>query len=121
MDANPSQPPIARERMRDLHAGEALFRQGDPASAIFRLVSGEMRLIRHTPDGAAVVMHVAKPGETFAEAALFAETYHCDAVARVASRVGASDKSALLRAVDGDATAMLHLARVLAGQVRDCR
>ncbi|MEH6645344.1 Crp/Fnr family transcriptional regulator [Sulfitobacter sp.] len=37
--------------------------------------------------GSGVRIHTAKQSQTFAEASLFAETCHCDAVARVASEV----------------------------------
>ena len=121
MDAEPGPQPNTKERIRDLEAGDTLFRQGDPATAFFRLITGEIRLIQHTENGAGVVLHIARPGETFAEAALFADTYHCDAVARVASRVAATHKPDLLHAVHRDPAAMLKLARVLAGQVRDLR
>ncbi len=70
MNAAAGDRPDAKEHFRHLEASEALFRQGDPAVAIFRLQSGRVRLLRQTEDGSSVVMHVARPGETFAEAAL---------------------------------------------------
>jgi len=73
-----------------------------------------VRLLRHTEDGASVVMHV-----TFAEAALFADAYHCDAIAQVASWVTVIAKHDLLRNVRRDASEVLALARAMAGQVRD--
>lgn len=72
---------------RALAAGEALFRQGDRTFAIFGLLDGTVRLVRHAADGRPVVLHRAEPGGTFAEAALFSEVYHCDAVADRASAV----------------------------------
>jgi CRP-like cAMP-binding protein len=121
MNADPGQQPNARARLRRLEASEVLFRQGDPAAAIFRLESGRVHLLRHTEDGASVVMHVARPGETFAEAALFADVYHCDAIAQAPSRVTVIRKRDLLRDVQRDAAEVLKLARVMAGQVRDLR
>jgi CRP-like cAMP-binding protein len=111
----------AKLHPRRLEAGEALFRQGDPAAAIFRLQSGRVRLLRHTEDGASVVMHIARPGETFAEAALFVGSYHCDAIADVPSSVSVMRKRDLLRTMRDDPAELLALARVLAGQVRDLR
>jgi CRP-like cAMP-binding protein len=107
--------------LRHLAAGELLFRQGDGAAAIFRLVSGAVRLLRHTPDGASVVMHVARPGETFSEAALFADHYHCDAAALTPSCVEVLHKSDLLRTMHADPQTTLALTRALARQVRDLR
>jgi CRP-like cAMP-binding protein len=107
--------------LRHLEAGESLFRQGDPAAAIFRLESGRVRLLRHTADGASVVMHIARPGETFAEAALFVDAYHCDAIADAPSSVSVLRKREMLRTMQHDPAEQLELARVLAGQVRDLR
>jgi CRP-like cAMP-binding protein len=66
-------------------------------------------------------MHVAQPGETFAEAALFAEAYHCDAIAKAPSQVAVLPKYDLLRKLQRNPVEMLELARALAGQVRDLR
>jgi CRP-like cAMP-binding protein len=121
MNADAGRRPDAKQRLRRLGTGEGLFRQGDPAEAIFRLESGRIRLLRHTEDGASVVMHVARPGETFAEAALFADAYHCDAIAQESSRVSVIHKHDLLHNARRDASEVLELARVLAGQVRDLR
>ena len=87
-----------RSRVRDLAAGEALFRQGDKALAIFEIEHGRLRLIRNSVAGHAVVLHTARAGELFAEAALFASNYHCDAVAAAASRVRIYPKRELLAA-----------------------
>jgi CRP-like cAMP-binding protein len=67
--------------VRKVAAGCALFRQGDTTFAVFRVVSGRIRLIRVTPQGAEVPMHTARPGELFAEASIFSDRYHCDAIA----------------------------------------
>ena len=73
--------------MRVIAKGQTLFRQGDPVVGLFQVIEGRVRLVRHTPDDDLVVLHTARPGELFAEAALFADTYHCDAVAVAAARV----------------------------------
>ena len=74
-------------RSRSLAAGEMLFRQGDAAAALFEVEVGRLRLVRHTADSHAVVLHIARAGDLLAEAALFARSYHCDAEAAVVSRV----------------------------------
>ena len=72
---------------RELAAGQALFRQGDAVTAIFAVERGRLRLIRHTVDERKVVLHTARAGELLAEAALFSDSYHCDAIADLASRI----------------------------------
>jgi CRP-like cAMP-binding protein len=110
-----------RLRRRRLAAGEALFRQGDATVAVYRVDSGRVRLVRHLGDGSSVALHVARDGETFAEAALWADTYHCDGVAEVPSEVTAIPKADLLGALEGNPQASLALARGLAAHVRDLR
>lgn len=101
--------------MRELAADEVLFRQGDKATAIFEVQEGRLRLIRMTIDSRPVVLHTARKGDLFAEAALFAETYHCDALAATGSLVRIYSKPDLLLAFRRDPALgerfMAHLAR----------
>lgn len=106
---------------RRLRRGETLFRRGDPASATFRLTSGRLRLERVTPGGTMVPIHTVWPGETFAEAALFADVYHCDAVALRASEVAIHRRVDVLVAIAADPAVGLALTARLARQVRDLR
>ena len=72
---------------RQLLAGDALFHQGDKTFGIFYVTAGRLRMQRVTPDGGTVALHVARPGEVFAEASLFSEHYQCDVVAETDSEV----------------------------------
>jgi CRP-like cAMP-binding protein len=110
-----------RSILRKLESGEALFRQGEKVSAIFEVEEGRLRLIRHTIDSHPVTLHTARPGELLAEAALFADRYHCDAVAAVASRVRAYPKRQLLTAFRGDSDLAERFMAVLAHQVHSLR
>ena len=93
---------LQRTTERELDAAEMLFRQGNKAAAIFEVQQGRLLLIRSTIDSHPVVLHTARKGELFAEAALFASTYHCDAVAVTASRVRVYPKRELLAAFRND-------------------
>lgn len=108
-------------KVRTLAAGEALFRQGDRATAIFQVDQGRMRLIRHTIDNHPVTLHTARAGELFAEAALFADRYHCDAVAATASRVYIYPKRDLLAAFRNDAALGERFMSTLAHQIHALR
>lgn len=50
---------------------EALFRQGDPATAFFITVEGWVKLYRVTASGEETVLHVLTKGDSFAEAVAF--------------------------------------------------
>src|SRR5215467_360088 len=87
----------AGSTIRALAPGELLFRQGDPAAAIYKVESGRLRLIRRTVDDHLVILHTARRGEFFAEASLFADAYHCDAVAAAQSIVRVYQKEIVSR------------------------
>jgi CRP-like cAMP-binding protein len=74
-------------KVRELADGEYLFRQGDKANAIFEIERGRLAMVRYTTDSRAVIVHTARQGQLFAEAALFAQTYHCDGTAAGDTRV----------------------------------
>jgi CRP-like cAMP-binding protein len=111
----------ARSRVRELEEGEALFRQGDKAVAIFEVEGGRLRLIRNTAAGRPVVLHSARAGELFAEAALFATIYHCDAVAAAPSRVRVYPKRELLAAFRTDPALSERFMALLARQIISLR
>ncbi len=111
----------ARAGHRRLATGETLFRQGDAPAAIYVVRDGRVRLVRHLNDGSAVALHVARTNETVAEAALFADAYHCDAVAEAPSEVTILPKADLLAALEADPQAALALAKGLASHLRDLR
>lgn len=111
-------PSTSRRRLR---RGEALFHQGDPACSLYAVTSGRLRLLRHTAEGREVAVATARAGETLAEAALFADTYHCDAVADVASRVEVYRCEDVRRALRADPDLALRWAAHLARQVQSLR
>ena len=111
----------AGSTVRVLAPGELLFRQGDPAVAIYKVESGRLRLIRRTVDDHLVILHTARRGEFFAEASLFADAYHCDAVAAVPSSVRVYPKQKAMEAMRKDpALAEAFMAR-LARQLQELR
>ncbi len=70
---------IAKPEVRFLKKEELLFLQGDIANHIYAVKEGCIKLVRYTIEGYSVTIHTAYAGESFAEAALFSETYHCNA------------------------------------------
>jgi CRP-like cAMP-binding protein len=116
-------PAAVRERsgVRELDAGEALFRQGDKAFAVFEIERGRLRMIRNTVAGHPIVLHTARPGKLFAEAALFAPSYHCDAVAAIATRVRIYPKRELLAAFRSDPASSERFMAVLAREILSLR
>jgi CRP-like cAMP-binding protein len=111
----------AGSTLRVLAPGELLFRQGDRAAAIYKVESGRLRMVRRTIDDHLVILHTAGRGEFFAEASLFAEVYHCDAVTAAQSRVRIYPKAIMMDALRTDpALAEAFMAR-LARQLQELR
>jgi CRP/FNR family transcriptional regulator, dissimilatory nitrate respiration regulator len=110
-----------RSTVRSLAAGEALFRQRQKVSAIFEVEEGRLRWMRHSIDRHPIVLHTATKGELFAEAALFAAAYHCDAVATIPSRVRVYPKRDLLTAFRSDPAIAERFMAVLAHQIHALR
>jgi CRP/FNR family transcriptional regulator len=54
-----------------LAKGEILFHEGDVAESLCALVSGRLKLVRYSPRGKELLLHLVPPGASFAEAALF--------------------------------------------------
>jgi CRP/FNR family transcriptional regulator, dissimilatory nitrate respiration regulator len=80
---NPARiPEHLTQAARTLHFDkcQTVFRTGDPVDAVYRVITGEVHLLRHAPDGATIIIHRARRGDFFAEASLFSNHYHCDAV-----------------------------------------
>lgn len=88
--------PLGESRTVTVSAGQSLFRRGDPASALYFLEEGCIRLERYTTAGTIMVVHTARAGELVAEGALVADTYHCNAIALGASRLRRYDKKEIV-------------------------
>jgi len=98
---------------RSLARDEVLFRQGEKVTAIYFIETGRLRLERRTFDGRSLIVGTTPAGEFFVEAAIFADSFHCDAVATEPSRVRIYPKAAVLNALRADsASAMSFLAHV---------
>jgi CRP-like cAMP-binding protein len=106
---------------RSLARNEVLFRQGDKVSAIYFVETGRLRLERRTLDGRALVLGTTPAGEFFVEAALFSETYHCDAAATEASRVRVYPKALVLNALLADPASAMSFLALMAHQVMGLR
>lgn len=106
---------------RQCREGETIFHRGDPVTAIYSVAEGRVRLVRHAADGRAVTLYVAGPGHGFAEAALFSDRYHCDAVAEIDSTISAVPKAALRESLARDPVLAERFMAHLARQLRDLR
>ncbi len=58
-------------RVVEVSRRDVLFREGEPVEGIYVLLEGRIKLYRLSPDGREHILHVVRPGQTFAEAAVF--------------------------------------------------
>ena len=95
-------PPGLRDaaRVHVFATGEVVFRQGDRPKAMYRVLDGEVRLLRRSRGGAETILQRSRGG-FFAEASLESAAYHCDAVVVVESRLLAFPKAAFREALNG--------------------
>jgi CRP-like cAMP-binding protein len=100
---------FGRRPVRRLTRGEPLFRQGEPATAVFLIARGRLRMIRHLASGDRITIHTGRTGELFAEGSLFSDVYQCDAIAAEPTRVRACGKAEMLAAINGSPSTMLAL------------
>jgi CRP/FNR family transcriptional regulator, dissimilatory nitrate respiration regulator len=108
-------------RDRELKAGETLFRRGSKTVGLYEVISGCVRLVRVDRSGHEVVLHVAGPGETVAEASLFSAQYHCDAMASTDATVRLYSKRDVLAGFEENPKAMHAFCRTLAYLVMNLR
>ncbi|HYA29580.1 MAG TPA: Crp/Fnr family transcriptional regulator, partial [Acidobacteriota bacterium] len=104
-----------------LKAGEGLFRLGTKAVGLYEVIAGRVRLSRVDRSGREIVLHIAGPGETLAEASLFSPQYHCDAIANTNAIVRIYPKREVLAAFEKNPKAAQAFSEMLAHQVMRLR
>lgn len=111
----------ALARQRGFAPGELVFRAHSPARNVHYLVSGRVVMHRFGPAGEEVVIHVAQPGEYFAEASLHSERYHCTAVAAAASEVVEIPSAPLRASLRADPAFAMQWLAIVSRQLRQAR
>ncbi len=107
--------------VRILATGDSLFCQGDAAQYIYVVEKGKVRMLRYTIEGHQVNLHTAVAGESFAEAALFADHYHCNAIADTESRILCYSKKEILAMLRSNPERGEEFMALLAQQIRTLR
>lgn len=119
-------PPLDRLSSSDqknvtLAVGEAIFLQNSVTTGLFYLISGKIDLKRTTKKGHNVTIHRARSGDTFAEASLFSDTYHCTAIAVDESVVIECKRAAISKLMDTDIDFTRAMASRFALQIQETR
>ncbi|BAS68188.1 Crp/Fnr family transcriptional regulator [Bathymodiolus septemdierum thioautotrophic gill symbiont] len=112
---------ILKYKTLNFKKGDYLFQQNSEANRLFFLDKGRIKLVRETSDGQPLVIHIAYARETFAEASLFANKYHCHAICDCPCTVLSFDKSTVLQYLQKHPNATMDLLKIHTQQVRDLR
>lgn len=112
--------PEDRLEKRGVDARDVLFREGAATRGMYLSHDATVRLERVGPDGEPVTIHVAGPGQSFAEASVFAERYHCDATVTAQGQVVRLPKELILDAL-ADPEFARGYTRLLSRQVQSYR
>ena len=110
----------ARKR-HSLSKGSYLFRQEERVKSVFILEEGHIELTRHQQDGTLIVLHRANEQMLLAEASVYSDTYHCDAICASDSIVHQTSKRDFLKQLNSDPTYSEQWAAYLAREVQAAR
>ncbi|HET9227844.1 MAG TPA: Crp/Fnr family transcriptional regulator [Thermoanaerobaculia bacterium] len=111
---------LAAAAPRVLRKGEVLFREGEPAAALYLVESGRIKLTQLTGEGGDVIMRYLAPGDAFAAVALFERsTYPVTARATERTRVRAWPREVLPGVVREHPRFEANLLRIVSSHTRE--
>ena len=100
--------------------GEILFLENDEATGFFVLLSGRVRIYKSSPEGKEYTLHLIKPGEMFAEAAIFrGGTFPANGAAESDSVVAFFPKDRFIRLLNDCPSISLKMIGSLSAYVRE--
>ena len=106
---------------RELKTGETLFSQEAKAGGLFYLISGIIDLHRVSQSGHKITIHRARAEDTFAEASLFSDHYHCSATAGENTTVIECRRTAILQLFKSDLEFSNAMLSRFASQIQQSR
>jgi len=106
--------------IRQLKKGEILFWEGDLALGFYVLLSGSVRVYKASPEGKEYTIHQIRPGQMFAEAAIFSgRGYPANCAALIDSEVAFFPKDRFLGLVKSSPDISLKMISGLSAFVRE--
>jgi CRP/FNR family transcriptional regulator len=106
--------------VRQLHKGEILFLQGDEATGFYILLTGNVRIYQVSAEGKEYTLHRIRPGEMFAEAAIFkGKTFPANCIATDNSQVAFFPKTDVIDLLTRSPQISLKMIGALSEFVRD--
>ena len=106
---------------RKLECGERLFTQNGTTGGLFYLISGTIELKRTTVAGHSVTIHRARGGDTFAEASLFTDKYHCTGTTATEVKLIECARQPILQLLRTDIDFAFNITSRFAAQIQESR
>jgi CRP-like cAMP-binding protein len=98
-----------------------LFRQGETTRGFYKVSVGAVILQRRSEAGGTLILHRALAGDFIAEASIFSDVYHCDALCISDTQCIRYDRRAVLSLMRSDPNFTMRFANHLATQVQQYR
>ncbi|MEO0945773.1 MAG: Crp/Fnr family transcriptional regulator, partial [Pseudomonadota bacterium] len=105
--------------VRTVKGGTILFHRGDVVEHAYIVKDGQVALQRSLKEGGVLTLHTAKSGDLVAEASLFAERYHCDALVSDQAEIAVLPRQAVLEKLKDRTSDKSLTLEVLARSARD--
>ena len=106
--------------LKSIGPGERLFYEGDVNHGLYVVQSGSVRLFRVNAGGHEQVMHIARPGESFGEESLYAQSGHAlNAAAVQATRLVVLPRNEFVAYLRGCPDLLLRVVKALSCHVRE--
>ena len=107
---------------RHLEAGQYAFWEGDAPDYFYILISGRIKVLKHSSQGKEVIIAFFGPGEMFGEVAVFEDkVYPASAQAAIDSQVAAIRKDDLLSFLAAHPQVVLRIINILGGRLREAQ
>ncbi len=108
-------------KARVLEADQFLFHTGDPVRSLYIVSEGRVELKRIQEDGTVIVLQRATDLSILAEASLYSDSYHCDAVAASKSIINEISKTDFLEHLQENDAFAAAWSAYLANEVQKAR
>ncbi|MFH2055694.1 MAG: Crp/Fnr family transcriptional regulator [bacterium] len=107
-------------RVGHLAKGELLFLEGDPAEGFYLLLTGGVRLYKASAEGREQTLHLVRPGQSFADAAIFrGGRFPANCIATRDSEVAFLPSREFLKILSESPAISLKMIGSLAGYLRE--
>lgn len=98
----------------DFDAGDVVYSEGDPATGMYIVLSGRVKLVVSSPDGKALILRMLTPGDVFGLSSVFLNRpEETSAEVLEQARIGVVKRNDLLRLMNTHGDLALKLAQEL--------